>query len=57
MGSILKGKAKSLPQPTDPFSLTKGQTEGVVNYYNQALPSFFELEDKYTPQFMDQAFG
>ena len=57
MGSLLSGKAKKLPQPTDIFSLTGGQIKGVSDYYNQALPAFLGLNEQYSPQFIDQAFG
>jgi len=57
LGSLFKGKAKKLPQPTDIFSLTGGQIKGVSDYYNQALPAFLGMEEKYSPQFIDQAFG
>jgi len=42
--------------PTDIFGLTAGQTKGVTDYYNQALPAFLGMGEEYSPQFIDQAF-
>jgi hypothetical protein len=65
MGSLFGGSAPSIPQPTDIFAVNKktkqnlagNQIQGITGYYNQALPSFLGLQGKYSPQFMDQAFG
>jgi len=56
MSSLFKGKAPKIPMPTDIFGLTAGQTKGVTDYYNQALPAFLGMGEEYSPQFIDQAF-
>ena len=65
MGSLFGGSAPSIPQPTDIFKVNKKtgqnlagrQIQGVTGYYGQALPAFLGMQEQYTPQFMEQAFG
>lgn len=58
MGSILKGKAPKIPMPIDPLGLATGQAESLFgNYYPSVFPQVLGLQEKYAPQFIDQAFG
>lgn len=59
------GSAPSIPMPTDPLAINKkGQSLATKqagslfgNYYPSVFPQVLGLQEKYAPQFIDQAFG
>ena len=61
-------KAGKAPAPVDIFqiqskgpyrgtSVSQAQASGLLNYYQQNVPGFFALQEKFGPQFMGQMFG
>lgn len=69
MGSSFGGSAPSIPQSTDPLQVsTRGKNKGTSlagrqatslfeNYYPSVFPKVLGLQEQYTPQFIEQAFG
>jgi hypothetical protein len=62
MGSLFKGKAPSIPMPTDIFSplaagaSAKKMVGNVAGYYGEALPSTMGLMSQFGPSYMQQGF-
>jgi hypothetical protein len=58
MGSLFKGKAKSVPQPTDVWAsnLPQQQAAGMLGYYGEYIPKFLKLEKQLSPQLIQQGF-
>lgn len=58
MGSLLSGKAKSIPQPTDIWAsnIPQQQAAGMLGYYGEYVPKFLQLEQELSPQLIQQGF-
>jgi len=58
MGSLLTGKAKSMPQPTDVWSsnIPQQQAAGMLGYYGEYIPRFLQLKQELSPQLIQQGF-
>jgi len=68
-GIVTGGDKSNIPTPVDPLAVaTKGKNKGTSlagrqatslfgNYYPSVFPQVLGLQEKYTPQFMEQAFG
>ena len=69
LNDIFGGSAPNIPQSVDPLEVkTKGKYKGTSlatrqasslfgNYYPSVFPQVLGLQEQYTPQFMEQAFG
>lgn len=69
LSDIFGGGAPNIPQSVDPLEVkTKGKYKGTSlatrqasslfgNYYPSVFPQVLGLQEQYTPQFMEQAFG
>ena len=67
LDKIFGGGGKDVPTPVDLLSVSKTgknkgtslasrQAEGLNRYYEQTLPGFFALQEKFGPEFMGQMF-
>lgn len=68
LDGIFGGGGSDIPAPTDIFKVSTGgknkgttlaerQARGLSRYYEQTLPGFFALQERFGPQFMGQMFS